>query len=237
MKIAAIIQARTGSTRLPGKVLIPIGGKPALQWVTERIMKSDLIDHFLLATTILVSDDSIERFCGEYGIRCFRGSELDVLDRYYMAACSLGMGGSDIVVRITGDCQLIEPKICDSVISALMQSDADYVSNVVSRTFPKGLDCEAMRFFALEKSWRDAKLEYEREHVTQYILKNPELFKIENYAYHTDLSQMRWTLDTPEDLEFIKAVIEGLATDNFDMNDVLSFLDKHPELLEINSFT
>ena len=93
-----------------------------------------------------------------------------------------------------------------------------------------------MRFFALEKSWRDAKLDYEREHVTQYILKNPELFKIENYVYHTDLSHMRWTLDTPEDLEFIKAVIEGLATDDFDMNDVLSFLDKHPELLEINSF-
>ena len=205
-----------------------------------------------MATTTHESDDLVISLCAELGIKYFRGSEHDVLDRYYYAAKSLGLNGNslngnDTVVRITGDCPLIDAKICDAVISLLKHSDADYVSNTIVCTFPDGLDCEAMKFEALEKSWKEAKLKYEREHVTQYILKHEDLFVLKNFPCNRDLSSMRWTLDNPEDYIFIKAVVEGMGEskrgedaewvgkDDFDMNDILCFLENNPELIEINS--
>ena len=235
MKAFIIIQARMGSARLPGKVLMPLGGKPAIQWVIERAKRCGEADDVILATTTQSDDDPLEYLCAKLGAKCFRGSMDDVLDRYYSAARHFGANGNDIIVRVTGDCPLIDPQICDAVITALKNSSADYVSNTAPCTFPDGLDCEAMRFSALERSWREAKMKYEREHVTQYILKHPELFLIENCPNGRDLSDMRWTLDEPADYEFLSAVIEGLETDDFHMVDVLSFLDKNPSLSRINS--
>jgi len=235
LKTIAIVQARTGSTRLPSKVLLPLGEKFSIQWVIDRIKKCKEIDSVLLATTTHKSDDALESLCKDMGIVCFRGSENDVLDRYYSTAKFFNLGSNDIVVRITGDCPLIDPEICGNVISLIKSKDLDYVSNTVTCTFPDGLDCEAMKFGTLEKSWQQAKLKYEREHVTQYILRHPELFKIGNYTHVEDLSALRWTLDTPEDYQFIKAVIEGIGNEHFDMKDILNFLEKHPELHNINS--
>ena len=235
MKIVAIIQARTGATRLPGKIFLPLGGKPVIRWVIDRIKKCNEINDILLATTTNEGDDALEDLCVKSDIAFFRGSEDDVLGRYYFAAKSIGLDENDIVVRITGDCPLIDPKLCDDIVSSLINGDADYASNIVTCTFPDGLDCEAMKFSALEKSWREAELKYEREHVTQYILRHPEIFKVKNYFYPVDLSYMRWTLDEPRDYEFIKTVIDGIGKDDFDMKDVLDFIEKNPRLLEINS--
>jgi len=235
MKTIAIIQARTGSTRLPGKILMPLGGIPVIKLIIDRIKKCTEIDDVILATTVHERDDPVAVLCNELKVRCFRGSESDVLDRYYSAAELFELRDDDIVVRITGDCPLIDPEVCDNVIALLKSSDADYVSNTVTRSYPDGLDCEAMRYAALKESWQEAGSEYEREHVTQYILKHPKIFKIENYTYHQDFSYMRWTLDEPEDFEFIGAVVDGIGNNDFTMTDILTFLDKQPELLSINA--
>ena len=230
--IAAIIQARMGSTRLPGKTLMDISGHPMLWHVVNRARQIEALDETVVATSDNASDDSIVAFCKQERIPCFRGDEDDVLDRYYQAAKWIG---ADVIVRITPDCPLIDPDVVDDVVKCYVDGDYDYVSNTDPPTFPDGLDTEVFSFEALERAWREAKLQSEREHVTPYIRKHPELFRIGNVTYGEDLSSMRWTVDEPQDLEFVRAVYDHLESMSSGMADVLDVLKKHPELMEINA--
>lgn len=236
MKIKAIIQARTGSTRLPNKVLLEINGKPLLWHVINRLSFSKKLDQVILATTDNQADDLLEDFAKKYGINYFRGSENDVLDRYYQCA---KLNEADVIVRITADCPLIDPEVVDKVIENFLNNkeNCDYCANVLPPTFPDGLDTEVFSFKTLERAWNEAKLTSEREHVTAYIYKNPEKFKLQNVANEIDLSSLRWTVDTENDFKFVKEVYQQLGKDKeiFYMKDILDFLEKNPELKDINS--
>jgi spore coat polysaccharide biosynthesis protein SpsF len=235
MNIIAIIQARMGSTRLPGKVLKKILGKPVILWDLDRISLSKLINEIVVAIPYGKENDVIVDVIREYNckIKITRGNENDVLDRYYQAAVQTN---ADVVVRITSDCPLIDPVVIDQVIRQFLENDCDYCSNSLIKTFPRGLDTEVFSFKALEKAWNFAKKDYEREHVTPYITENPERFKLLNVANDIDLSYLRWTLDTKEDFEFINAVYKKLYPKKqlFLMDDILKLLSSEPELIEIN---
>ncbi len=223
-----------GSTRLPGKVMLDLAGEPMLVRSVNRVSRSHTVNKVVIATTSLSADDAIMRLCSQHGWPCFRGSENDVLDRYYKAAVAYG---SEIIVRITSDCPLIEPAIIDQVVQAFLerQAEIDYVSNVwPERTFPRGLDTEVIRFEALERAWREDKNPAWREHVTPYIQYNPALFHFRGVVNNTDYSHMRWTVDTLEDLEFVRRIYAHFGNDRFPWRDVLSVLEKHPEWLDIN---
>ncbi len=233
-KIVAIIQARMGSTRLPGKVLKDITREPMLVRDVHRVMQSTLIDTVVIATSTGPSDDPIIALCDLHGWNSFRGDEQDVLDRFYQCA---KVYKADIVVRITSDCPLIDAAVIDRVIRDFVDHlpDIDYASNVLpDRTFPRGLDTEVISFSALERSWRDDTNPRWREHVTQYIHHHPDLFVIHCVKNPIDLSSFRWTVDTQEDLEFVKKIYEHFTGDTFSWEDVLAVLKEHPELLEIN---
>ena len=236
MKVVAIIQARMGSTRLPGKIMKEILGKPVILWDLDRISLSKLIDEIVVAIPYGKENDVIVDTIKEYNdkIVTTRGSENDVLDRYYQAAVQTN---ADVVVRITSDCPLIDPVVIDQVIKQFLDDDCDYCSNSVTRTYPRGLDTEVFSFKALEEAWNEATKDYEREHVTPYIIENQDKFKLLNVANDIDLSHLRWTLDTKEDFEFIDAVYKRIYPKKqlFLMDDVLELLDKEPELVEINS--
>ena len=235
MKVVAIIQARMGSTRLPGKVMKEILGKPVILWDLDRISLSKLIDEIVVAIPYGKENDVIVDTIKEYNdkIVTTRGSEDDVLDRYYQAAVQTN---ADVVVRITSDCPLIDPVVIDQVIEQFLDNDCDYCSNSHIRTYPRGLDTEVFSFKTLEEAWNEARKDYEREHVTPYIIENPDKFKLLNVANDIDLSHLRWTLDTKEDFEFISAVYKRIYPKKqlFLMDDVLELLDKEPELIEIN---
>jgi len=235
MKVAAIIQARMGSTRLPGKVMKEILGKPVILWDLDRVYLSKLIDEIVVAIPYGKENDVIVDTITKYNDKIIttRGSEVDVLDRYYRAAVQTN---ADVVVRITSDCPLIDPVVIDQVIKQFLDNDCDYCSNSLARTYPRGLDTEVFSFKALEDAWDEAKRDYEREHVTPYIIENPDKFKLLNLANDTDLSYLRWTLDTKEDFEFINAVYKRIYPKKtlFSMEDVLELLDKEPELIDIN---
>ena len=234
MKIIAIIQARMGSTRLPGKVLKDIDRKPMLQRVIERVCKSKLLNDVFVATTTASEDDPISELCGDMGIKLFRGSSYDVLDRYYQTAC---YSKADIIVRITADCPLIDPALIDRAVSAFCNGSFDYLSTAYPEpSFPDGLDVEVMSFGALKKAWRKATKPSDREHVCPYIYNtNPDEFKLGLIRNDHDFSNYRWTVDEESDLEFVKAVYSHLGKSFFSMADVLAFLERHPQLKEINS--
>ncbi|TCT26465.1 spore coat polysaccharide biosynthesis protein SpsF [Melghiribacillus thermohalophilus] len=235
MKTVAIIQARMGSTRLPGKVLKKVLGKPLLEYQLERVKKSRLIDEIVVATTVKEQDQPIVDFCTEKGVSCYRGSEEDVLARYYEAANEYE---AEIVVRLTSDCPVIDPGVIDRVIQAFLEDEeADYVSNTLERTFPRGMDTEVFSFQALEQAFQSARMQSEREHVTPYIWKNSDRFSIKSVFHRDDLSIHRWTVDTPEDFELIKKMIEHLyrVQRDFSMEDMLQLLDQHPQWKEINA--
>ena len=234
-RVIGIIQARMGSTRLPGKTLIDICGKPLLEHVLDRIQKSTKIDKIVIATTDNIEDKPIVDFSARRGISCFCGSEEDVLDRYYQCA-KLYKG--DIIVRITADDPFKDPEVADLIIEEILQDDKlDYVSNTIRLTYPEGLDIEVFRFRALEKAWQEATSVLDREHVTPYIWLHPNLFKLKNIEYKKNLSHMRWTLDTPDDLVMTKAVYKELYKKGglFLMKDVLDLMEKHPEIEELNA--
>ncbi len=234
MKVVAIIQARMGSTRLPGKVLMDLAGEPVLARVMNRLARSRCLDELVVATTTEPADDAIVALCVNRGWLCSRGSQEDVLDRYYQAAKARH---ADIVVRVTSDCPLIEPAIVDRVVGAFLdaQPNADYATNVLPpRTFPRGLDTEAVRMDALERAWTEAADKPSREHVTLYIFRRPEQFRHLSVRNDRDLSDLRWTLDTPEDLELIRLVYSHFGGDQFTWTDVLGLLAEHPEWREIN---
>ncbi|HID72312.1 TPA: acylneuraminate cytidylyltransferase [Candidatus Micrarchaeota archaeon] len=229
MKIIAIIQSRMGSTRLPGKSLAEINGKPMLQHVVERARKSKLVNEVIVATTDQPEDNAIEELGRKLGVTVFRGSENDVLDRYYQAAKN---AGAEVIVRITADCPLIDAAVSDRVVELFLNEKVDYASNTQPPTFPDGLDTEVFTFAALEKAWNEAELTSEREHVTPYIWKNPDKFRLKNYANGEDLSAMRWTVDSPADLQFVKGLFSFGNPDS--MEAVLEIIKEHPELQKIS---
>ena len=231
LKIVAIIQARMGSTRLPAKVLADIHGKPMLWHVLQRTRAAETVDDVVVGTTTQPSDDRVVAFCRELEAPCFRGSEEDVLDRYYQAASQYD---ADVVVRITSDCPLIDPGVLDKTVRAFLAEQPDYASNSLIRTYPRGLDTEVMSFRALERAWREAHQPYERSHVTPYIYENPGKFKVLSVTGDCDYSEFRWTLDTPQDLEFVRAVYDRMGSEQFLWSDVIRLLEREPELGAIN---
>lgn len=231
MKTVAIIQARLGSTRLPGKVLLELAGQPMLARVVERSRRAERVHEVLVATTLESRDDALAELCAQRGWPCFRGSEHDVLDRYFHAAKSLG---AEIVVRITSDCPLIDPAVIDSAIEGLERQHADYCANVIRRTYPRGLDVEAFTFAALETAWREDDKPEWREHVTQFILRNPERFNLTNISSDDDHSDLRWTVDTPEDFDLMERIYGHFSHDEFSWKEVLALLAQHPQWNEIN---
>lgn len=234
-RIVAIVQARMGSTRLPGKVLKPLVEEPLLIRELTRIRKSKRIEEIIVATTRKREDDAIIKVCKEYEFTTYRGHETDVLDRYFQCAkwCY-----ADIVVRLTGDCPLIDPGVIDSTIDAFLVKypNIDYACNFLpQRTFPRGLDTEVIGLSALQTSWWNETDLNLREHVTQHILRNPKFFKTVGIVNEVDWSSMRWTVDTFEDYKFVYAVYAHFKNSQFTWREVLDYVTKHPELLEINS--
>jgi spore coat polysaccharide biosynthesis protein SpsF len=232
VKFAVIIQARMGSARLPGKVLIDLGGKSVLARVISRLRRATLVDEIVVATTDCAPDDAVVRECDRLGVEVFRGSENDVLDRYYQAAL---LTTAEAIVRITSDCPLIDPQITDDTIRSFLDLRPDYASNALHRTYPRGLDTEVMTRDALACAWREAHLPYQRAHVTPYLYENPTRFAILAINGNVDYSDHRWTLDTPEDLAFIRALYDRLDNnDDFTWRDALAVLQREPELVELN---
>jgi spore coat polysaccharide biosynthesis protein SpsF (cytidylyltransferase family) len=234
MKIVAIIQARIGSTRLPAKVLKDLCGKPVLWHVVSRVKSSTAISDVMVATTVNPIDDAIAQFCQQNGVMCSRGSESDVLDRYFQAARAVR---ADHIVRITSDCPLIDPRVIDQTIHLHLRTQADYTSNTMIETYPDGEDVEVFTFASLQKAHTEAALLSEREHVTPYIKNHRTLFKLQDLAHIPDLSAKRWTLDDPEDYTFVKAVYDALYMNDpmFSMDDVLLYIAHHPEIERLNA--
>ena len=233
LKIIAIIQARVDSTRLPGKVLEDLAGQPMLARVVNRARRAKTLDTVVVATTTQPVNNAIVRLCHVQGWPYFRGNEEDVLDRYYQAGLAFK---GDVIVRITSDCPLIEPDIIDKVVNEFLSCypEVDYVSNTLVHTFPRGLDVEVMSFDALMKAWQEDNNPPWREHVTPYIYRHLEKFKIHNVANDTDYSHMRWTVDTIKDLTFVRKIYDHFQNDSFTWREVLHLLEIHPEWLEIN---
>ena len=232
MRVIGIIQARMGSTRLPGKVLKELGGETVLARVVARVRGCRHAHEVMVATSSNRSDDPVVEECRRLGTRVFRGSEEDVLDRYYRAAQD---ARADAVVRITSDCPLIDPQVSDQTIAAFLDQRPDYASNVLQRTYPRGLDTEVVSLAALEQAWRDAREPYQREHVTPFLYQNSGRFRLLSVTGKHDYSNYRWTLDTPEDLEFLRAVYARRdPARELKWEDVLQILEREPELAMIN---
>lgn len=230
--IGCIIQARMGSTRLPGKVMKIVDEKnPSLYYTINQLKNSPNLNKIIVATTKLSEDDVIDDFCKNMGIECYRGNTNNVLERYYFCSKEYGFEG---IVRITADCPLIDPEIVDNVVQVFKNGYFDYVSNVFPSTFPDGLDTEVFTFKALETAWKNAKLLSEKEHVTPYFKNNKKNFKIKNVTNSKDLSHLRFTLDYEEDLQLIIKIIKKIPHKPILMNDIISLFKKEPQLLEIN---
>ena len=232
MQVAAIIQARMGSTRLPGKVMELIAGETMLARVVKRTRRASLIDSVVVATTMGRMDEPIVEECKKLNASVFRGNEDDVLDRYYRAALACH---AQSVVRITSDCPLIDPEEIDRVVREFLEHKSDYAGNCLERTYPRGLDTEVMTIEALAKAWKEAREHYQRAHVTPYIYQNPKLFKLCSVKADGDYSNHRWTVDTLEDLTFIRSIYQRLDQGvDFGWKDVLRTLGKEPQLMELN---
>lgn len=235
MTVIAILQARVTSNRLPNKVMTPILGQPMLMRQIERIQRAKAFDSLVVATSDDISDDVIELLCDAIGIRCFRGDLNDVLTRIYNAC--LAFGPVKHVVRLTGDCPLIDPTVIDNVILHHLKSGADCTTNAAKPSWPDGLDVEVLNIATLKRAFECALLPSEREHATSYVYKNPELFRIEHIKCYSDLSHLRWTVDEYEDLVFVTNVYTELyqKKPDFVMHDILELLERKPGLVKINN--
>lgn len=233
-KILTILQARTSSSRLPGKVMLPILEKPMLARQLERVRRARLIGNLLVATSTDKTDDSVESLCLTEGVNCHRGSLDDVLDRFYQAAIA---ENPDIVVRLTGDCPLADPEVIDAMIGFFLSGDYDYASNAIEPTFPDGLDVEVFRFSCLKTAWEEARLPSQREHVTLFIHGQPDRFRVGSFCREPNIGHLRWTVDEPADLEFVRRVYETLYPKNpgFGITEVLGLLSTNPEIGCINT--
>ena len=232
MKIVAIVQARMGSTRLPGKVLRDLAGKRMIERVLERVRRADSVDEVVVATSDLPGDDPLAGWLAASHHACLRGSEQDVLARFSGAAAQTG---ADAIVRITADCPLIDPGVIDDVVAAFRAGPFDYASNVLPRrTFPRGLDTEIFTRTALEICAREATDASSREHVTPFIHRHPERFSLHGIEADADYSGHRWTVDTPEDFALIEKIYSALGEACFSWKDVLRVLGENPAWSEIN---
>lgn len=237
MEIITVIQARMSSTRLPGKVMLPLLGKPLLIRMIERVNSAKLVGDVIVATSTNADDDEIEILCNQNNLICSRGHLTDLLDRHYQVAKQFN---ADAVVKIPSDCPLIDPKVVDKVIEHYINSDEfDFVSNLHPATYPDGNDVEIFSFESLECAWKDATKDYEREHTTPFIWEHQDVFSVGNITWETGYdfsSTHRWTIDFPEDYEFIRKVYDELYSKNpaFSLNDILTLLKQKPEIAEIN---
>lgn len=236
MKVVCIMQARVGSSRLPEKVLKEIAGKTVLEHDVDRLKRVKRIDEIVIATTVEEKDYKIVDESKRLGVKFFRGSEEDVLSRYYFAAKE---NNADVVIRVTSDCPLLDSEITDDIIKFYLDNypKYDYVSNTLDRTYPRGLDTEVFSFKALEKAFNEAKEKFEREHVTPFIGGNNNVFSNYQFKDNEDNSHLRLTLDTDEDLELITEVYSELydIDENFGLKDIVNLFKKRPELIDINS--
>lgn len=233
----AIIQARMGSSRLPGKVLKDIGGKPMLFRVVVRARRAQSLGQVVVATTTDFDDDPVFSFCQSHGFPCYRGHPWDVLDRYYQAA---RVFNAQTIIRLTGDCPLIDPGEIDRTVSAFHKADVDFATNRLpppwKRTTPIGMDAEVVSFNALERAWREAEAGYAREHVMPYLYEEPGRFKTLLVDHDPDLGHFRLTVDTPQDLELVRKIYANFdQSDEFSLGDVRSLLSTKPDLLRINA--
>jgi spore coat polysaccharide biosynthesis protein SpsF len=235
-KVVAIIQARMASTRLPGKVLADLGGQPVLAWVVRRAQRAAGIDHVVVATSVAGDDDVIAAYCAEQGFAHTRGNLHDVLDRYVDAARQFD---AEVVVRLTADCPLIDPHMLASNLHTFLtaQPPLDFAANRLpgERTIPIGLDAEFCTMAALEAAWREADQPHQREHVMPFFYEHPERFNMLHITHSPDFGHMRWTIDTPEDLELLRQIVSHFPDDTFSWLDVLALFEKHPELAAINA--
>jgi len=232
-EVLAIIQARMSSTRLPGKVLMEIMGKPMLELHIERIQRSTEISRLVVATSIGEEDNPIETLCRKIGVSCFRGSLDDVLDRFFQAA---KFYQPKHVVRLTGDCPLADPAIIDRVIKLHLKHGYDYTSNTLPPTWPDGMDVEIFRFSCLKEAAKEAKLPSEREHVTPFIQNRPQQYALGNLSNKKDLSGHRLTVDEIFDFDKVKRIYAALhpQKSDFSLREILSLIESDPELSSIN---
>ncbi|NLB88285.1 MAG: acylneuraminate cytidylyltransferase [Syntrophomonadaceae bacterium] len=234
MKTVIITQARMTSTRLPGKVLKNVFVEPLIGYHVKRLKRVGLADEVIVATTINTTDDLLIKWCEENGIKYYRGSEEDVLSRYYETAKEYN---ADVIVRVTSDCPLIDPDVVNGVIKVYLDNrdKYDYVSNTLTRTYPRGMDTEVFSFKVLEEINNKAVTKPDREHVTPYIYRNPQIYRLGNLSYKTDESHHRWTVDTPEDFELIKKILEYFYPNtDFTLEECLQLLKQNPEWALIN---
>lgn len=234
-EVVAVIQARMGSTRLPQKTLAAIEGRPMLHWIVQRLKKSKSVGKIIIATTTQPEDGVIEEFAKKEGTPVFRGSVNDIVDRIYQAA---KMEGGEIVVRVTADCPLVDAKLLDEMVGIMQSRGYDFFSNVSPPTYPDGLDLEMLTMNCLERLWKSTRGDpFLSEWFRTYIVQNPDKFRIGNHSYKTDMSEVRWTVDEKEDLEFVQRVyaeFRGKGAD-FWMDDLLALLVKKPEIGQINN--
>ena len=233
MSLVAVLQARFSSSRFPGKVLKLLLGEPMLKRQLDRIGRATCIDRLVVATSTEASDDPIASLCDSMDVNCYRGSLDDVLDRTYQAAAR---ANADTVMRLTGDCPLVDPAILDTLIEYFWTGGYDYASNTIEPTFPDGLDAEVMHFRCMEAAWHESDLPSEREHVTPFIYNRPDRFRLGSFRGEEDLSGLRWTVDERADFEFVTEVYQALYPDNpqFRSAEILDLLRRRPELVEIN---
>jgi len=233
-KVVIIVQARMRSTRLPGKVLLEVGGKPLLTYLLERLQKVKNADEVVVATTKNKEDDSIVQLCEGLGVRVYRGSDGDVLERFNETAVQFD---ADVVVRITADCPLMDPSIVEYVIQEYADHKAEYASNTLDRTYPRGMDVEVFSTNLLSEVADIAVHLSDREHVTSYIYTHPHKYLLNSVRSSQDFSKYRWTVDTAEDFKLISKMIKGVYPNNpqFAYEDLLQLMEDHPEWKEINA--
>ena len=232
-KITVIIEARTDSSRLPNKVIAEIEGRPMIFYVIDRVKQIKAVEQIILATTQEKNDQILIEIGKQNSIMTFAGDSIDVLNRDYQCALQ---NNADPIIRITGDCPLIDSNIVENMLQFFLENDYDYISNRISPKYPDGLDVEIYSFKTLQMVAQNAKWSSERELVTTYITKNPKIFKIFSYENQEDLSHYRWTVDEEKDLEFVRQIYSIMKPKtNFSMNKIIDILKKNPELSNINS--
>lgn len=235
-RVVAIVQARMGSSRLPGKVLADLAGQPVLAWVVARARRTAGIDEVVVATSTNAEDDAIASWCAAAGIRCIRGSQFDVLDRFHQAATEVG---AEVIVRLTGDCPFIDPDMLAANLSEFLraQPPLDFAANRLptERTIPIGLDAEFCTMAALQTAWSEAKQPHQREHVMPYFYENPQRFRILHIRHQPSYGSLRWTVDTPEDLELARQIAAEFPDDAFAWTEILDLVQRKPELTQINA--
>ncbi len=235
-RVVAIVQARMASSRLPGKILADLGGQPMLTWVVRRASRAAGIDQVVVATSVSQEDDVVEAFCKEQGFACSRGNLYDVLDRFVHAAREFD---ADVVVRLTGDCPLIDPEMLAENLRAFLAADPplDFAANRLpsERTIPIGLDAEFCTREALELAWREAQAPHQREHVMPFFYEQPDRFRILHIKHSPDYGNYRWTVDTSEDLELLRQIVGHFKDDKFSWQEILALFQAKPELASINA--